>query len=43
MLRAKLVAFVPVIDMLVIVSAAVPVFERVTDFTALVVPTAWLA
>ena len=36
---AKLLAFVPVIVILVIVSAAVPVLDSVNGFAALVVPT----
>jgi hypothetical protein len=39
----KLFALVPVIEMLLIVNAAVPVFERITFWAALVVLTNWFA
>jgi hypothetical protein len=40
---AKSVGLAPVIEMLVIVSVALPVFVRVTVVAALVAPIAWLA
>ena len=43
LLWAKLVAFVPVIEIPVMVSAALPVLDKVTGFAALVVPTVWFA